>query len=159
MKKPESQFGNIDHLISEVEMSHQEGIHKLLNEIDTFSDEIDRGLDNRKREVTEWPVERKRKEAADTSDPFVLNLLSMDENFNIRTLLACNPNTPGASLRRLLAEGANDYVKMVIANNPNCPPDILDRVSETSGEQEVLSAVKGHSNVSAVTRYKIENRI
>jgi hypothetical protein len=82
----------------------------------------------------------------------------MDENFNVRTLSACNPNTPANSLRRL-AEGANDYVKMVIANNPNSSSDILDRISELSGEQEVLEAVKGSSNVSAVTRYKIENRM
>ena len=94
----------------------------------------------------------------DSEDPFVLNLLSMDENFNVRTLSGCNPKTPANSLRRL-AEGANDYVKMVIANNPNSSPDILDRISELSAEQEVLDAVKGNGNISTVTKYKIENRM
>jgi hypothetical protein len=108
--------------------------------------------------VMEWPDERKRKEAMGSEDQFVLNLLSMDENFNVRTLSACNSNTPANSLRRL-AEGANDYVKMVIANNPNSSPDILDRIAELSGEQEVLDAVRGNGNVSAVTKYKIENRM
>jgi hypothetical protein len=152
----ESRFGQIDDLLNEVEQSTSG--KRLLAEIDDLCSEIDNGLEGRKREISEWSVERKRKEAADASDPFVLNLLSMDENFNIRTLSACNPHTPEASLRRL-AEGANDYVKMVIANNPNCPADILDRISEMSGEQEVQDAVKGNSNVSTVTRYKIENRM
>lgn len=152
----ESRFGQIDDLLSDIEQSTSG--KKLLAEIDELCGEIDNGLESRKKEVTEWPVERKRKEATDANDPFTLNLLSMDENFNVRTLSACNPNMPEASLRRL-AEGANDYVKMVIANNPNCPPDILDRISETSGEQEVLDAVKINTHVSAVTRYKIENRM
>ena len=152
----ESKFGQIDDLLKDVEQSTSG--KKLLAEIDDLCSEIDNGFDGRKQEITEWSVERKRKEATDASDPFVLNLLSMDENFNVRTLSACNPNTPEASLRRL-AEGANDYVKMIIANNPNCPSDILDRISEISGEQEVLDAVKGNTNVSTVTKYKIENRM
>lgn len=156
MRERFEKLGKIDDLLGDIEQSTSG--KKLLAEIDDLCNEIDSGLDNRKREVTEWPIERKRKEATDANDPFVLNLLSMDENFNVRTLSACNPNTPEASLRRL-AEGANDYVKMVIANNPNCPLDILDRISEMSGEQEVLDAVKGNGNVSTVTRYKIENRM
>lgn len=152
----ESQFGRIDNLLSEVEQSTSS--KRLLAGIDDLCGDIDNGFETRKNEVMEWPDERKRREAMDSGDTFVLNLLSMDENFNVRTLSACNPNTPANSLRRL-AEGANDYVKMVIANNPNSPPDILDRISELSGEQEVLEAVKGSTNVSAVTKYKIENRM
>jgi len=152
----ESKFGHIDTLLSELEQST--GGERLLAEIDDLCSEIDNGLEARKQEVMEWSVERKRKEAADSQDPFVLNLLSMDKNFNVRTLSACNPNTPVNSLRRL-AEGANDYIRMVIANNPNCPSDILDRISELSGEQEVLNAVKVHPNASPVTKYKIENRM
>jgi len=143
-------------LLSEVGQST--GGEKLLAEIDELCGEVDAGLESRKREVAGWPLERKRQEAADSGDPFVLNLLSMDENFNIRTLSACNPNIPEASLRRL-AENATDYIRMVIANNPNAPSDILDRITELSGEQEVLDAVKGNQNISAVTKYKIENRM
>jgi len=152
----ESRFGKIDDLLNDVEQSTSG--KKLLAEIDDLCSEIDTGFDGRKLEVSEWPVERKRKEATDSVDPFVLNLLSMDENFNVRTLSACNPNMPEASLRRL-AEGANDYVRMVIANNPQSSSDVLDRIAEVSGEQEVLEAVKGNTNVSAVTKYKIENRM
>lgn len=152
----ESRFGQIDDLLNEVEQSTSG--KKLLADIDDLCSEIDTGLETRKQEVMGWPVERKRKEAVDAEDPFVLNLLSMDENFNVRTLSACNPNTPANSLRRL-AEGANDYVRMIIANNPQSSPDILDRISELSGEQEVLDAVKGNANISTVTRYKIENRM
>jgi len=155
-KNFESQFGQIDDLLNEVEQSTSG--KRLLAEIDDLCGEIDTGLETRKDEVMSWPDERKRKEATDSEDQFVLNLLSMDENFNVRTLSACNPKTPANSLRRL-AEGANDYVKMVIANNPNSSPDILDRISELSGEQEVLDAVKGNGNVSTVTKYKIENRM
>jgi len=152
----ESKFGHIDALLSKLEQST--GGERLLAEIDDLCSEIDNGLEARKQEVMEWSVERKRKEAADSQDPFVLNLLSMDENFNVRTLSACNPNTPVNSLRRL-TEGANDYIRMVIANNPNCPSDILDRISELSEEQEVLNAVMVHPNISPVTKYKIENRM
>jgi len=152
----ESKFGNIDDLLNEVEQSTNG--KKLLAEIDDLCGEIDVGIETRKQEVSRWPLERKRIEAVDSADAFVLNLLSMDENFNVRTLSACNPNTPANSLRRL-AEGANDYVKMVIANNPNSSPDILDRISELSGEQEVLDAVKSNGNISTVTKYKIGNRV
>jgi hypothetical protein len=155
-EKFESKFGQIDDLLNEVEQSISG--KRLLAEIDDLCGEIDTGLEARKNEVKEWPDERKRKEAVNSEDQFVLNLLSMDENFNIRTLSACNPNTPANSLRRL-AEGANDYVKMVIANNPNSSSDILDRIAELSGEQEVLDAVRSNGNVSTVTKYKIENRM
>ena len=152
----ESKFGQIDSLLNDVEQSTSG--KRLLAEIDDLCNEIDTGLETRKNEVMRWPEERKRKEAMDSEDPFVLNLLSTDENFNVRTLSGCNPHTPANSLRRL-AEGANDYVRMVIANNPNSSPDVLDRISKLSGEQEVLDAVKGNTHVSTVTKYKIENRM
>ena len=82
----------------------------------------------------------------------------MDEAFNIRTLSACNPNTPNTSLRRLV-EGANDYVRMVIANNPRVSSDVLSRIAELSGEQEILDAVKNNPNVSKVTKFRIENKL
>lgn len=152
----ESKLGRIDELLSEVEQSTSG--EKLLAKIDELCGEIDSGLESRKQEVAGWPLERKRQEAMDSNDPFVLNLLSMDENFNVRTLSACNPNIPEVSLRRL-AENANDYIRMVVANNPNTPSDILDRIMDLSREREVLDAVKGNQNTSAVTRYKIENRM
>jgi len=153
----ESKFGHIDNLLSEFEQST--GSERLLAEIDDLCSEIDNGLEARKKEVAEWPVERKRKEAVNSQDPFVLNLLSMDENFNVRTLSACNPNTPVNSLRRLVEGANNDYIRMVIANNPNSPSDLLDQIAELSGEQEVLNAVMVHPNTSSVTKYKIENRM
>lgn len=156
MPSIESRFGNIDELLNEVEESSSG--RRILTEIDDLCSEVEGGFEARKKEIAEWPVERKRKEATDSKDAYVLNLLSMDENFNVRTLSACNPNTPANSLRRL-AEGANDYIRMVIANNLGTPSEILDRISELSGEQEVLDAVRGNGNVSTVTKYKIENRM
>jgi len=155
-KNFESQFGQIDQLLSEVEQSPD--FKALFSSVDSMCDEIDQAVRSRKDEVEGWPVERKRKEAVDSEDEYVLNLLSMDEKLTIRTLSACNPNIPSASLRRL-AEGATDYVRMVIANNPSVSHDVLDRIAELSGEQEVLDAVKNNPNVSKVTRYKIENRL
>ncbi|MFC1617669.1 hypothetical protein ACFL2B_00135 [Patescibacteria group bacterium] len=155
-KNFESRFGQIDQLLSEVEQSPD--FKALFSSIDSMCDEIDQSVESRKDEVEGWPLERKRKEAVDSDDTFVLNLLSMDEELTIRTLSACNSNIPSASLRRL-AEGATDYVRMVIANNPSVSPDVLDRIAELSGEQEVLDAVKNNPNVSKVTKYKIENRL
>lgn len=152
----ESHFGHIDHLLSDVEKStSKEG---LLDEIDDLCKEVESAIDNRKIEVQEWPDERKRQEASDSDDPYVLNLLSMDESFNVRTLSACNPNTPVASLRRLV-ETANDYVRMIIAYNAVTPAEILDRIAELSSEQEVLEAVKSNPNASPVVLYKIQNRM
>lgn len=152
----ERKFCHIDDLLSEVEESTSP--ERLFAEIDDLCSEIDGALDSRKKEIEGWPVERKRKEATDTADQYVLNLLSMDENFNVRTLSACNAAIPVNSLRKLV-ETTNDYIRMVIANNPASPSDILDRIAELSGEQEVLDAVKVHPNVSQVTKFKIENRI
>jgi len=152
----ERKFSHIDDLLSEVEETTSP--ERLFADIDSLCGEIDEAFDSRKKEIEGWPVERKRKEATDTSDQYVLNLLSLDENFNVRTLSACNAALPANSLRRL-AETTNDYIRMVIANNPASPSDILDRIAELSGEQEVLDAVKAHPNVSQVTRFKIENRM
>lgn len=152
----ERKFGHIDDLLGEVKESTS--TERLFAEIDDLCSEIDNALDLRKQEIAEWPAEQKRKEATDTTDAYVLNLLSMDENFNVRTLSACNPAMPENSLRRLI-ENTNDYIRMVVANNPNCPSDILDRIAELSAEQEVLDAVKAHPNLSSVTRFKIENRM
>jgi len=152
----ESQLNNIDALLNDIEQSIDG--KKLFSDIDSMCDDIDTGVKVRKQEIEDWSIEQKRKEAVDTEDGFVLNLLSMDEDFNIRTLSACNPNIENTSLRRL-AESANDYIKMVIANNPNVDHDILDRIAELSDEQEVLNAVKNNPNVSKVTKYKIENRM
>jgi hypothetical protein len=103
------------------------------------------------------PVQKKRTEVVDSKDLHLLNTLSMDENFNVRSLSGCNPEMPIASLRRLV-ENSNDYIKMIVANNPNTPSDLLDRIAELSSEKEVLDAVKIHPNVSSVTKYKIETR-
>ncbi|MBU0456354.1 MAG: hypothetical protein KKA99_06250 [Gammaproteobacteria bacterium] len=152
----EPKFSNIDALLNEVEQS-TDG-KKLFASIDDMCGEIDSGIEKRKSDIENLPVEQKRKEAVDSEDAFELNLLSMDEDFNIRTLSACNPNMPNNSLRRLV-ESSNDYIRMVIANNPNVAHDILDRIAEVTNEQEVLDAVRSNPNVSKVTKYKIENRM
>jgi hypothetical protein len=151
----ESQFKNIDKLVAEVEGSLD--VEKVFSDIDSLCSEIDQCLERRKREISEWSVEQKREFAVNGNDPYVLNLLSMDENFNVRTLTFCNPNVPENSMRRVLEE-VSDYVRMVIANNPNTPGDILDRLAELTSDPEVLDAVKLHPNVSKVTKHKIENR-
>lgn len=152
----ESQFGDIDSLLDDIDQSTSD--KQLLAEIDDLCNEIEDGLDARKNEIAAWPETQKRAEAMNSEDPFVLNLLSIDENFNIRTLSACNPKTPENSLRRLI-EGASDYILMVIAHNPNATTEVLDRITQLSGEKEVLDTVKQHPNVSMITEYKLENQI
>lgn len=156
-----AKIAKIDGLLGEVgESLRVESARgeSLFAKIDQLCREIDIALETRIQEVKGWPVERKREEAVDSKDTFVLNLLSMDENFNVRILSACNPNTPANSLLRL-AEGADDYVLMVIANNPASTPEILNRICDLSRQEEVLHAVIGHPNVSQVTKYRIENRM
>lgn len=151
-----SKFDRIDDLMQEVDFTVNS--LGLLSEAEDLCDEIDGSLDSRKQEVTTWPNDRKRSEATDSRDPYVLNLLSMDGDFNVRVLSICNPNAPVNSLRRLVETG-DDYVRMIIANNPNSSSDILDRIAELSGEQEVLDAVNINPNALEVTKYKIENRM
>lgn len=148
-------LNNIDSLLSDFESPKMH--NEALSEIDSLCSEIDNGFQNRTKEITEMPVQKKRTEVVDSRDVHLLNTLSMDENFNVRSLSGCNPEMPIASLRRLV-ENSNDYIKMIVANNPNTPSDLLDRIAELSSEKEILDAVKIHPNVSAVTKYKIETR-
>ncbi len=131
-------------------------VRALFETIDSLCMEVHRGLAGRRREVKGWPIERKRAFAAGGDDPYVLNLLSMDGDFRVRTLALCNPETPEHAMRRVVGEGATDYILMVIANNPNCPSDVLDRIVDLTREPEVLEAVKRHPNVLEVTKCKIE---
>lgn len=148
-------FNNIDSLLSDLESSKKN--NEVLSEIDFLCSEIDNGFKKRTKEITEMPIQTKRTEVVDSKDAHLLNTLSMDENFNIRSLSGCNSEMPEASLRRLV-ENSSDYIKMIVANNPNSPSDLLDRIAELTSEKEVLDAVKIHPNVSAVTKYKIETR-
>lgn len=148
----EFNFGDLDSILNDFEKSTNS--NELFSQIDQLCEIVDQGFDNRREEIIQWPEDRKRKEAADSQDPFVLNLLSVDENFNVRALAACNRFTPVASLRRLV-EASDNYMKLVIANNPSCPSDILDRIIELTEEPEVVDAVQLHPNVSAVTKFKI----
>lgn len=148
-------LNNIDSLLSDFESPKKH--NEVLSDIDSLCSEIDDGFKNRTKEIIEMPIEIKRTEVVDSRDVYLLNTLSMDENFNVRSLSGCNPEMPVASLRRLV-ENSNDYIKMIVANNPNTPSDLLDRIAELTSEKEVLDAVKIHPNVSAVTKYKIETR-
>ena len=148
-----AKLNNIDSLLSDFAPPDRHS--ELLNQIDSLCSEVDLGFKNRTTEITEMPVQAKRAEVIDSKDTHLLNVLSMDQNFNVRSLSACNPETPIVSLRRLV-ENSNDYIKLIVANNPSTPPDLLDRIVELSSENEVLHAVKVHPNVSAVTKYKIE---
>jgi len=148
-------FNNIDSLLSDFESPKKN--NETINAIDSLCSEIDNGFQNRTKEITGMPVQKKRTEVVDSKDSHLLNTLSMDENFNVRSLSGCNPEMPIASLRRLV-ENSNDYIKMIVANNLNTPSDLLDRIAELTSEKEVLDAVKIHPNISAATKYKIETR-
>lgn len=148
----ESQSNNLDDLLNDFDRSTNS--NELFSQIDELCNVIDQGFDGRREEIISWSVDIKRKQATDSQDPFVLGLLAVDENFNVRSLAACNPNVPVPALRRLV-EASDDYMKLIIANNPSCPSDILDRITELTGEREVLGAVQLHPNTSAVTKYRI----
>lgn len=145
-------INNVDSLLFDFESAT--GERHQINEIDSMCQEIDASFQNRTQEITGMPVEKKRVDVLDSDDQHLLNLLSMDESFNVRVLSACNPKTPVASLRRLV-EGSNDYVRMIVANNPSTPADLLDRIVELTSEKEVVDAVISHPNVSEVTKYKV----
>jgi len=151
--KFESPFNDLDDLLSDFDKSTNP--NELFSQIDELCNAIDQGFDERREEIVNWTFEVKRREAADSQDPFVLGLLVVDENFNVRSLATCNPHTPISSLHRLV-EASDDYMKLLIANNPSCPSDILNRISELTVEPEVLDAVQLHPNTSAVTKYKIK---
>lgn len=148
----ESHSDNLDSLLKDFDTSTNP--EKLFTAIDELCDVINQGFDRRKDEIIRWPVEVKRKEAVDSQDPFVLGLLAVDENLNVRSLAACNPDTPSPVLRRLI-EASDDYMKLIIAHNPSCPSDILDRITQLTAEPEVLLAVQLHPNTSALTKHKI----
>jgi hypothetical protein len=144
---------DIDELLAEID---QASSGPDLSEVEDLLGEIDSGVGNRQSEINSWNLEQKRKEAADSTDPFVLNQLSTDENFNVRMLVLCNEDVPDGVLRRELAAGVSPYTLLIIANNKKAPTDILDRVAEMTNESEVLSAIKANPNTSVVTKKKLE---
>lgn len=151
---PES-FHPVDDLLSDIDQAAAE--QSDTSSVDALMADIDVGFDERQREIVGWPDERKRKEAADSSDEFVLNVLSLDPNFNVRILTAVNACIPEVALRKI-AETGNDYQRMVAANNPSASSELLDRIADLSGKQEVVAAVLKHPNLSQVTKFKLENR-
>lgn len=155
MPRPSSESFHVEDLLLDIEQAAAE--QNDLGSVDALIAEIDVGFDERQHEIVGWPVERKRKEATDSSDEFVLNVLSMDSNFNVRTLTAVNAHLPEVALRKI-AETGNDYQRMVVANNPSASAELLDRISDLSGEREVITAVLKHPNLSQITKFKIENR-
>lgn len=150
MAKKLEPFGEVDALIAEVENS---GPVVDLSEIDDLCAEIDSGVDSRKKEVASWSVETKKREAADSQDPFVINLLALDGSLPVRVLAACNLRIPSGTLRQMVENG-DDYIRMVVAHNPNCPAEILDRITGLSQEKEVLDAVGTNPNASRAAKFK-----
>lgn len=152
-------FGCVDELINDVEQSTMLRENEFFSEIDSLCDEIDIGIKKKVEEIKNWSKEKKRKEVIGTQDEFILNLLSMDEDFNIRCLAICNKHIPSNSVRRII-EKSNDYIRMLVANNhsSNITHDILDRIFDLTKEPEVITALKNHPNLSPVTKYKIENQ-
>lgn len=151
MAKKES-FDDIDDLLGEIEQSSQVPL-TITSEVDDLCNDIDTGVDNRKKEIEGWAEDVKHREAVDSKDPFAINVLSMDKSFPVRTLAACNPLIPKGAMQRLVDEG--DYMRMVVANNPSCSTDILERIAGLTDDRRVLDVVMMHKNASPALKFRI----
>lgn len=151
-------FGDIDKIIAEVKDSSGGSPDEKgrFSNIDSLCADIDQGFEDKSRELSEWSHEQKRTFAIEGDDPFVLNLLTKDKNFNIRILAFSNPDIPEYSMSQAL-RGASEYVRLVIANNPRSSSSILDRIARETNEPEVLDAIRRHKNISRMTKLMIQN--
>lgn len=125
----------------------------LLSEIDDLIGEVHEVSREAEKEVKGWDLERKRKEAASTSEAFVLDLLASDPNPLVRALVGCNPRSRPDFLTRLANE-QNPYLQLLVANNPSAEPDILDHLAGTA-QTEITQAVAKNPNTSPITVHKI----
>ena len=120
MPRPSYDSSNVEDLLSDID--HASAEQSDTSFVDALMADIDVGFDKRQSEIVDWPVKQKRREATDSSDGFVLTILSNDPNFNVRTLTAVNARIPESALRKIVEMG-NDYQRMVAANNPSATPD------------------------------------
>ncbi len=145
-------LNEIDSLIKEVD----EATKVDFDAIDSICAEIHATVEQKDLEITSMSDDQKRKLAVTTDDPYILNLLSQDMNFNIRILTLCNPNISINLLRRALEDGY-PYIYLVVANNPVTTKNLLNRITQLSDNKEVIDAVYKHPNVSEETKKMIEN--
>ncbi|MDM8523208.1 DUF2330 domain-containing protein [Desulfococcaceae bacterium HSG8] len=76
-----------------------------------------------------------------------LIMLAKDEDPDVRSFLACNPNTP-ADILIMLAEDEYWYVRTCLAGNPNSPADILKKLTNDHVPY-VRKSVADNPNTSA----------
>jgi hypothetical protein len=119
--------------------------------------EVERGTTQLKQEIREWNPGKKRENAANTGEGFVLDVLAEDPNPIVGSLICCNPATRGDILSRAAEEG-NDYIKMLVAHNPSTPLEVLDRLSN-SPNMEILAAIVINPNTSEVTRFRVKGKL
>lgn len=97
---------------------------------------------------------KKRLEARQTTDSFILKILATDENPVIRSLAFCNPHMPPEQLGKV-GRGENQWYQMIAANNVSTPKDVLDKLV-MSENFDIRRAAINNPNTSEVTLYKLK---
>lgn len=123
------------------------------DEVDLLLQDLDRAIDETIGEIKRWDTERKRLEARQTTDAFILETLARDENPLVRTLAFCNPSMPSEQLQKM-GRGENQWFQMLAANNTATPSEILDELS-ASEVPDIRQGVIKNPSTSPVTLHKI----
>ncbi|MBP9820196.1 hypothetical protein KBC79_05690 [Candidatus Woesebacteria bacterium] len=146
--------------LSSNEEPHRDDIRTEIDELDDLLAGIEQAGDLLDQEIRDWPLDKKRSVAANSSDEWALKILSTEKNLVVRALVACNPNTP-SEVRRQLMDNGGDYFLWLLANSAGSSPELLDELSQrtlTSVEEKerMDKAILNHPNVSLITKHRIQ---
>ncbi len=93
-----------------------------------------------------------RAHAAESADPAILRVLSIDDDPSIRARVAANPNTPAELLPQLELDDVQ-AVRIALAHNPHVSAELLAHMARdySWSAMPMRQAIASHPNVSAAT--------
>lgn len=132
---------------------------KVLSNIDEILTGVESDLDRYNEKLSSSDEETKREMAMSAMEAYNLNLLSRDENFNVRTLALCNPAISPAILDQAVDDAATSdkYTLMIVANNPSATTATLNKIFDFGGDElEIRNAILANPNCDDVLRFKVD---
>jgi hypothetical protein len=132
---------------------------RALSDIDEILAGVESDLDSYNEMVSGSDEKTRREMAMSAMEAYNLNLLSQDENFNVRTLALCNPAVSPAILDQVADDAATSdkYTLMIVANNPSATIATLNKIFDFGGDElEICNAILANPNCDDVLRFKVE---
>ena len=150
-------YQDFSEYLSDIEA--QVSPRQVLTDINGVLTDVEASLDSYNETVTGADEETKRQLAMSTVGAYNLNLLSQDENFNVRILALCNPAASPTVLDQAVDDSPTDkYILMIVANNPSASLPTLNKIFDFGGEElEIRTALLANPNTDDILRFKIDS--